>query len=324
MQEIKSTDYLEILKRNHLRVANDDVEADVALVSGDSVGMAFSAAHISGIQREHRIKTLKLFRSIAGENVKVANDVGDPHIAAFVPKTEAVARVTLETLDMPLEQVRKIAKHEYLHIRDLIRGIRQIDLERSLHLHRLHALNEAFEADGKEFAGKIEDVNLIEGLTEARTALEEGKNCNCAYNHHEVPAVKALENLAIKKIGVSLISGYEISLETFYQRLKILSDRLILEKMAKNLRPEGVRFVLKNAGIKDTMDENQLESLRPILLERIHFEKVIGEDMDDLRRIFGKFLQEALTVQGLQKFFHGLATIEGIGSPKLVSSQNFS
>ncbi len=220
-------------------------------------------------------------------------DYEEKNIAASVTKQGIKTNIALWTLDLPFDQILQIVNHEKIHMEDLSKGV-DINLhETKVPTHQQKALSRAVSL-AVPGAGNIAEIKLIEGFTELRNADQHGENCNCAYNHLEVPAAKELESLAQKQLGKSFVTALNSgNMEAFYKMMRDLGDRLLLLEMTENMQVRGQEYLPEGM---------TLEALKSNTKKNILILKPFTSSAEDAERICKKVAAEILEMAQIKEF----------------------
>ncbi len=239
-----------------------------------------------------RAEVLKKISSLKGIEFAPAN-YEEKNIAASVTKDGIKPNIALWTLDLPLDEILQIVNHEEIHMEDLKKGV-DINLnEQKVPIHQQKALSRAVSL-AVPGAGNIAEIKLIEGFTELRNADQHGENCNCAYNHLEVPVAKKLEALSREHLGKSFVAALNSgNMELFYKLMRDLGDRLLLLEMAENMQVVGQEYL--PAGMP-------LETLRSTTKKKIVLLKPFTTSAEDAKRVCKKIAAEIMEMAQIREF----------------------
>lgn len=207
METIRSQDYQDILKVNL-----PEIQAPPDVIESLEI-------------QQMRAKNLQRIATTTGvqfENVAISTD--DPRMAACVntaTKDMTITEVMLN--DENFTFACYAANHEKEHCSNCFF---KINLKEKLKPQEIATLETAISIPG------LADVNLMEGFNDLITSDQHGKNPNSAYQHHEVPVVEKLENLAKETLGLSLKELFKAGKQAeFFTRLQDLAQILMVKKL---------------------------------------------------------------------------------------------
>jgi hypothetical protein len=152
---------------------------------------------------------------ILGGAIAVANDAG-ANVGGFIATDSKKIHITEAVLD-DASLAEKVIRHENKHREHLSAGISEVNFKRELKPWAYPLIAGYMQKYGHD----IDEIDFIEGFTEACTARRHGKNDDCSYNAKEVPAVEALEMLCRNELGQSVINAFDCgNIDLVYELLE--------------------------------------------------------------------------------------------------------
>jgi len=230
--------------------------------------------------REKRAKTLKIIEGLTGLKFDVFRK-GEAHVAAFITVAGKETYIAEHTLDDPV-WAAYAAYHEAMHKKT------SNFMTMGKHAFIKH---DYFEAVNEELKGtdvQLGEFNVCEGFTDALTADAHGEHANSGYNHHEVPAAEKLEELCTEMTGASLMEAFKSNdVALFHLRLERLGEVLLMRKAFDDFAKQ----------------DEELEEMRPQVLEKIQVLKPIVTTTEEAERFVGKIVAECVALERVEGYF---------------------